>query len=215
MSVKLPDKRDMEGRMGGPPEQWAGQCHQAASAVVDAVGAEHAVVRRGYFTGTIAPGAYFDGRVSQHSWVELRDGRVCDPTRFAFTREDAWPLWVGPADDYDIGGCRLQAPSGRPPGIYGSERDPIDLETGCAEHIAQLLGQPDECYSDDWISVSHEQLSWLAHLPIREGEGQGVLNRFFAAEVYEAIIDAGQGALIPIDRRDWMLPEHSAGRASF
>lgn len=34
-------------------------------------------------------------------------------------------------------------------------------------------------------------------------------------EVYQAIIDAGYGALIPIDRRDWILPETSEGRSAF
>lgn len=211
----LPGRREMETAMGSKPEDWAGSCHGAAMLVVEHVGPELATVRRGYFIGTIAPGAYFDGRPAQHSWVELRDGRVCDPTRFAFTGEPAWPLWVGPSDDYDIGGCETMTPAGRPPDVYESEREMVDIDTGCVDYLLGLLGLPGECYGEDWVSVSPEQLGWLAHLPIKDGEAQGVLARFFAAEVYQAIIDAGYSALIPIDRRDWILPEQSEGRSSF
>ena len=54
---------------GLAPVEWAGQCHGASMALVSLLGSESATVRRGYFIGTVAPGAYFDGRPSQHSWV--------------------------------------------------------------------------------------------------------------------------------------------------
>jgi hypothetical protein len=213
-------KRKMEGRLGGPPETWAGNCHGASMAVVDELGEDVAVVRRGYFTGHCHPFSYFGrkGGVGQHSWVELRDGSVLDPTRFAITVEDPeWPVWHGPAGEYDIGGCRSQAPAGDPPSVFDSEHEPIELVCGSAEHLAvHLLGLPSEYYGEDWMQVSPEQVAWLAHLPIREGrEDPGTISPFFAPELYEAIINAEQGALIPIDRRDWMLPEHSDGRAAF
>jgi hypothetical protein len=83
------------------------------------------------------------------------------------------------------------------------------------DYVADLLGLPREFRGDDYVSLNRLQVGWLANLPIKTGEGQGVLCRFFAAEVYEAICDAGFAALIPIDRRDWILPERSKGRSSF
>lgn len=216
-------KRAMEGRLGGPPASWAGNCHGASLAVVDELGEEVAVVRRGYFTGRCHPLSHFgrQGGVSQHSWVELRDGSVLDPTRFAITFVDAdWPVWHGAGGvvtaEYDIGGCRSQAPSGDAPSVLGSDGDPIELECESAEHFATMLALPAEYFGEGWMQISLEQIAWLAHLPIRAGsEDTGTISHFFAPELYEAIINAGHGALIPIDRRDWMLPEHSDGRACF
>jgi hypothetical protein len=215
---------EMEGRMGDAPLQWAGQCHGAAMVVVGAIGEEQAVVRRGYFTGKVDPRSYFAGVPSQHSWVELRNGEIVDPTRFAFTCDPAWPLWHAPVelarDEYDIGGCRMQARSGFPPSAEDTQKELVELEfpenEAAPAHYAQMLQQPLDLHGDDWLQCSVEQIAWLAHLPIREGrEEPGMISPFFAPELFEAIIRADLGALIPIDRRDWMLPEHSDGRASF
>ena len=79
-----------------------------------------------------------------------------------------------------------------------------------------LFGLSSEWYGEDWVTLTLEQIGWLANLPIRtRREEQGTLSSFFVAEVYQAIIDAGYGALIPIDRRDWILPETSEGRSAF
>lgn len=215
--MDLPTREQLESLMNDkPPEEWAGSCHGASMAVAEAMGEEHAAVRRGYFIGEIASGAYFDGRPSQHSWVELRDGTVVDPTRFAFVGGPAWPLWTGPSDDYDIGGCKRAPAKGSPPSSYDSEKDPVDLEFEDTSYLVDLLGLPSEYYGEDWVTLTVEQLGWLANLPIRTGrEEQGTLNSFFVAEIYEAIIDAGYGALIPIDRKDWILPNKSDGRVRF
>jgi len=214
--MDLPTREELESIMGKPIEEWAGQCHAAATVVQEAMGAENASVRRGYYIGEIAKGAYFDGRPSQHSWVELRDGTIVDPTRFAFTNEPVWPLWTGDDTDYDVGGCKRTPPRGAPPDCYGSERDPVELELGDTQYLVDLMGLPSECYGEDWVTLTVEQIGWLANLPIRtRREEQGTLSSFFAAEIYEAIIEAGYGALIPIDRRDWILPEKSEGRVKF
>ena len=216
---ELPTREELESLMGDKSvEEWAGQCHAAATAVQDAMGAEHASVRRGYYIGEIASESYFAGLMwhEQHSWVELRDGTIVDPTRFAFTAGPVWPLWTGSDEDYDVGGCKRTPPAGNPPGPYDSEKDPVELELGSVEYLVDLLGLPSEYYGDDWVTLTVEQLGWLANLPIRERrEEQGTLSSFFAAEVYEAIIESGYGALIPIDRRDWILPDSSEGRVKF
>lgn len=215
--MDLPTREQLEPLMNDtPPEEWAGSCHGASMAVVDVMGKENAVVRRGYYIGDIAKGAYFDGRPSQHSWVELRDGTIVDPTRFAFVGGDAWPLWTGTDEDYDIGGCKRAPAADNPPSSFGSERDPVELELGSVEYIVDLFGLSSEWYGEDWVTLTLEQIGWLANLPIRtRREEQGTLSSFFAPEVYQAIIDAGYGALIPIDRRDWILLETSEGRSAF
>lgn len=221
MKIKLPTQAQILASTGGAPAEWAGCCHQVSSAVADLIGEEHAVVRRGYFLGPVAPDSYFGrlGGVSQHSWVELRDGRVLDPTRFAIVGGKPWPLWVGPDDEYDIGGCKRAAPAGRAPHLCESAGEPIELKIESAGYVADLLGASSFDFSeeegDSYVMVSREQAAWLANLPVKDREGAGVLSRMFAAEVYEALMDCGMSALIPIDRRDWILPERSDGRSAF
>lgn len=197
---------EAERIVGTPAEEWKNRCHEISMKLAPHI--DGSKVRRGLFYGPIT------ASVGQHSWIELPDGTVLDPTCHAFT--DRPPMWHGPADEYDVGGCRYQqAPS--PPRFYETEHDEIELNLGSVYYVADLLRQDTDLWGegdengwsegDNWIIVSVEQLFWLAHLPIRDKEENGVLARWFAAEVYEAIIDAGHGAAIPIDRRKWILDE--------
>lgn len=191
--------------IGVPLDEWAGACHGISSAIAPLVGG---VVRRGYFIGDTKPGAYFHGSFSQHSWVELPDGQVLDPTRFAFVGGEP-EAWVGPDDDYDIGGCRSAAPSGSPPVVSG---DDVVLSMLSVDYVSDLLGgwADVEREGDDGggvVFLAMEQALWLANLPVKEREAPGVLARWFAAEVYEALVNAGQRALIPIDRLEWIAPD--------
>lgn len=222
-TVTMPTLDDMVER-AGPMAGWAGKCHGISMVLVGLLnelndGPPVATLRRGYFIGEVAKGSYFDGRPSQHSWVELRDGTVLDPTRGAFTLLPFWPIWVGDDEDYDVGGCKCPLiASGDPPDPYDSESAEVELNLESIDYVVGLLGRALDYGDDDgagWVLVSREQVAWLAHLPVREEERPGVLSRTFAAEVYAAIDDAGYGALIPIDRKDWILPERSGGRAAF
>lgn len=191
-------------------EEWDGACHGVSLALAPRLGG---VVRRGLFLGETKPGAVFHQRPCQHSWIELSDGSVCDPTRHAFDLSPRWPLWVGPADEYDIGACRSTGPAGHAPDFLESEHDPVLLECPEAEYIAQLVGAWQDNYGgedeDLWVLLSIEQVFWLANLPVKDEERPGVLSRFFAGGVYEALVAAGQRAAIPVDRRHWILGEDS------
>lgn len=192
-----------------PAEEWGGQCHGISMAIAPAVGG---LVQRGYYLGTIEPGTYWAerGGLSQHSWVQLPDRRVLDPTRFSFKGGEP-ELWIGRDEGYDIGGCKVQYRSGTepPPGFYEPEdTEPVELNLGCVDYVLDLVGSPAEFSGDDWIEVGLAQARWLAHAPILEDtEASGALSSFFAPEIYEALVEAGHEALIPIDRLHWMLPE--------
>lgn len=221
--VKLPLKRDVVARMGDQPEKWAGMCHQASLAVVEEMAklGQSAVVRRGWFQGQTVPGAYFHGRPCQHSWVELPDGRVLDPTRFAFVGGPAWPLWIGPDDEYDVCGCRQQAPSSPPPHASESKsplvelrfaEDGDDAARGIVQAVAWQTGIGGYCarITKQVIEVSVQQVFWLGNLPIKDTAELGTLPRELAEEVYTAIVRADLGSAIPIDRRDWILGDGGA-----
>jgi hypothetical protein len=217
-ALKLPRKRDLIERLGDAPHTWAGKCHQAAVAVVELMGAENATVRRGYFDGPVPAGAYFHGRVCQHSWCELRDGRVLDPTRFAFTAEPPWPLWVGEGTDYDIGGCRAGAPFGKAPDSDFTRGSPL-VTLRITSEALESTGL-DFCMDpellDAWSAqLTSPQVFWLANLPVKDQEGLGQLSRLWAPDVFRAIVAAGMRSAIPIDRLDWICPDLSEGRSSF
>jgi hypothetical protein len=206
---------EAEALVGMPLRAWDGNCHAVSAALAARVGG---VVRRGIFTGETTWGAMFHERPCQHSWIELPDGRVCDPTRPAFTCCARWPLWIGPADEYDIASCRSAPPAGPPPDPYDcttfagdEEREMSELYLGSVDYVAGLLGQPPEFVHDGddspGVSVTIRQAFYLANLPIRDEEGPGVLSKFFAAEVFEALIEAGFQSAIPVDRRDWILED--------
>lgn len=197
---------EAEAAVGWPIDAWDGRCHAVSSSLAPLLGG---VVHRGYFTGKTVEGAFFHGQFAQHSWIALPDGRVCDPTRHAFTLDDRWPLWVGTDDEYDVGGCRSQPPLGRPPETSGPLCDvTVSSTTLQATGLAYVL--PPDRISDTVASLTRAEISWLAHLPVRDGYGLGVLPRKHAAEVYQAVIDAGHGELIPIDRRHWILGKDDA-----
>lgn len=221
--MQLPSRSRMTEEMGAPPEKWAGMCHAASMAVVDVMGPEKATVRRGYFNGPIAQDAHFFGRVCQHSWVELCDGRLVDPTRFAFTGGKAWPMWVGFSDEYDIGGCARQPQSPMAPNGWGVEMIFLAVShtaiksTGLdfsMEEKQFILADPQGGQAQG-VVLTREQLYWLSHLPIREHLSPGQLSKEYAPRIFHAIVDAEESAMIPIDRLDWMCPELSNGRSSF
>lgn len=92
-------KRRAESATGYPIDQWDGLCDLTSRALAPLLGG---IVRRGQFVGSTVEGAYFHGSTGDHSWIELPDGRVCDPTRHAFDLSPRWPLWVGNDADYEI-----------------------------------------------------------------------------------------------------------------
>jgi hypothetical protein len=214
----LPSQRALVERMGGPPAKWVARCHEASVAVVaelEEMGVKGAVVRRGWFIGRVVPGAYFHGRPCQHSWVELPDGQVCDPTRFAFTLDPVWPLWVGPGDEYDIAGMRSQGSGGSAPSSDDDDDGPtIELSVSSVDYFGDLLNvspefraEPDDDgdFSDGWLMVTRAQAHYLAHLPVADREAPGVLSRFFAREAFEALEQAKLKVLIPMDRWDFVM----------
>jgi hypothetical protein len=192
---------------GVPAREWGGKCHQISSALAPVVGGK---VHRGYAPGIKPhPTSFWKGGLGQHSWIGMPDGTVVDPTRFSTEPAGTEPyIWVGPPDDYDAGGSRVRADRvGPPPDTWDTEKEWIRLALGSVDYVGDLLGTPSNFrYEDPWeIDVSFEQIMWLANLPVLPKEDPRALAAWFAAEVYEAIDDAGYKALIPIDRWNYVM----------
>jgi hypothetical protein len=86
--------------IGMPLEKWGGHCYQVVAAFLAADVFDNAEPVTGYFHDA-------DGQnVTDHAWLKLSDGRICDPTRFWM--EDKPPyIFIGNADYcYDEKGVR-------------------------------------------------------------------------------------------------------------
>lgn len=75
--------KNMDPR-GWMPTTWGGHCADVAEAITGFIPGSSS--RRGYYNGNIHTQSqdYYGWLGNDHSWVELADGRVLDPTRFAF-----------------------------------------------------------------------------------------------------------------------------------
>jgi hypothetical protein len=178
-------------KIGWPTAEWPTHCYAVAAEILCA-GLVDGTLRYGHWLGSVAPGTLFHRPGSPrpftpHGWIELPDGTICDPTRWVF--ENAAPyVYRGPADHYDVGGNQLRLAFLRPPPPFNpAEPSPVVLPI-CAT-VGRLLGPP---------PYSVDQVFWLANLPLSMLEGD-------ARVVYEAIIAAGEDAMIPLDNRQLVM----------
>lgn len=180
--------------IGLHPKVWAGQCYGIALALV-----EHnlvdGVARYGHWLGPIAPNTLFSNKgLVQHGWVERPDGFIIDPTRWVF--EGTLPyIYEGPNDYYDLGGNTWRmARTTSPPEWNATERQArYNLSLDVAALVAILLADPGLAASSP-ATLSLSQRFWLLNLALD-------LLQPHAKAIYQAAIEAGDGALIPIDNR--------------
>jgi hypothetical protein len=173
-----------------PLEQWPGHCTGVANACLQAK-----IVRGrlcyGHFIGGIAKTGHFAGRpFTHHAWIELKDGRVWDPTRWVF--EDVEPyIYIGPNDHYDFGGNAINE-AFRPP--YPAVADPTErplllkLSKQVRLAIGHVIGQTDW---DGWATP--HQIHWLGNINITRLPARHV------KALFREVIRLGYAAHIPQD----------------
>lgn len=178
-------------------QAWQGNCHGIALRMQPHVAGSRIV--RGFWHGPLK--GYWSDRAhfpfTGHTWLELADGTVIDPTRWSF--EDVNPyIYLGKPPNshrfwpYDEGGNRWRADNVRPcPAVVGSERYRITtLSEEPRAHIIALMGP-----SYNGIGfLDQGQVFWLSNLPYQTLEP-------YARAVYHWIDSRGLTAFIPIDNR--------------
>lgn len=90
-----------------PLSGWPGNCHGVAEAVLRRLPTRGMRLVRGHFHGWTSPASVYRGGPQQHSWLRLQDGRILDPTRWAFDRPGKPYLYIGENDAYDEAGLWL------------------------------------------------------------------------------------------------------------
>lgn len=95
---------DLIRATGKQPVEWQGNCHWAATEASKLIPGSRVV--RGFWHGPMK--GYWGDRshfpFTGHSWVELTDGTVIDPTRWSFENVGAY-VFVGKEEDHP--GCDM------------------------------------------------------------------------------------------------------------
>jgi len=203
LSKRALDVRTVAALINWPVEGWPGHCYQVASQVFRSeLLPARSQLSYGIWHGPIAEGNIFTGRpFSNHGWIDLPDGRVYDPTRWVF--ESAAPyIYVGRSDHYDFGGNALRQALFRqglkPPVAKPDDpRKPLKV----AHDLRKVLNDVLQLPASHPASYTVDQVHWLAHIdPVQVAHLKAGARR-----LYQAIVDAGHGALIPMDNRNRFL----------
>lgn len=181
-----------------PLEAWPGRCHAIADAIRVHLPVEGMRLMRGHWTGPAHKDSIFSGGIQQHSWLELADGRVLDPTRWTFLSPSEPAIYLGPSDHYDFAGLGVNQAQSRGLPLAALASNPFVAiiegysETDRAE-FARLLGRS----ADAGAQALANSFGY-----IRTEHPEKVEN---AAEIYRFAKDHGLWSFLPIDCRILVL----------
>jgi hypothetical protein len=193
-------------RIGIPLDEWPDREDMVAYQVSHVF--EIGSYADGHYLGLVDPDAPRFGVNSKlpmqgHSWIELPDGTIVDPTRWVFENVEPYVALIAPTDarhhDYDVTCARWVE------GIYRRRPEPSDerqvgllLPFNPRADICLLLDLKLEGaeYPECVLRVSHEQAVWLAELP------PNVLDPLVVEQLYGALMAAGMRDAIPLEQWD-------------
>lgn len=202
--------QDAEHAVGQPTRTWPGKCYGIADALLESDLIEQGELRYGHFVGNVSDDCKLfpsSRPFHQHGWIELPDGTVVDPTRWVFEHVAPY-IYVGDADDYDVGGNRWRYAT-RGPFPEFVETDKLfdlcngDISDSLADFLMHLVGgvNPEEGArmqhgGDERLSFG--QILWIANLPPEHLEP-------YTADLYRWLIARKAGGTIPFDNRCLIL----------
>lgn len=171
-----------------PVENWAGNCHAIAVAMVNAKVANGRAVY-GMYHGPISEDSIFNRKLlfQRHGWIEDGD-TIIDPTRWVFEASNPYVFTTSANNkDYDMGGNRVREMIMREPPEFNEEHEKFKPPAHIVS-IAQVY------LNSEKVEFTFPQLLWLCSIPLH------LLGKD-AKPVYEWAVSVGQGAAIPIDNR--------------
>jgi len=190
---------------------WHGRCYEIAYAIAESCKLIEGRPVYGSYTGSIHPKGWWAKRrhldFVRHGWILLPDGRILDPTRWSFENKKPY-IWLGGPDDagfadYDACNDRYRQAlyANRPcPAEYDHKKFfELPLSFGARlflfKYSGEVLPRP---LKEENLAINLLQLMWVANAPIADLAG-------YAVEIYRAIVNAGQRAMIPLDNREMIL----------
>lgn len=208
MKGPQPDVNVIARRIGIPTVRWPMNCYGIAQACLKA-GVVKGRLCYGVWLGPIAKKSPFKGPLARHGWVELRGGRIWDPTRWVFEARRPY-IYVGPSDHYDFGANILRSVMRTGPPAPGTPTLELKMPAPAMLLVGPLLGlQPEDVEIDGrqqtYVRVNHAQAHYLATAPLQDLAEH-------AKPIYRALVRAGCDALIPIDNSRRVLGDERTKR---
>jgi hypothetical protein len=190
----------------GPSESalaWVGRCYEIAAKLLEQNDIEGSVLEGRFPEGTrLCYGHYVGERTSagafpnrhdfpfeQHGWLELPDGRVFDPTGWAFHSSEP-AIYTGPADNYDEGGASWRKHNLAPAPDWDAGADKVELELtrNICTWLQAEYGTPEP---DGVLTVTQ-----VFHLANRHPDELPEVEA-----IYEAIVEVDLGGMVPFDNK--------------
>lgn len=185
-----------------PLETWPGNCHGIAEAVLRRAPVAGMRLVRGHFDGYVHRDSVYRGGLQQHSWLELEDGRILDPTRWAMTRPNKPFIYLGENDDYDEGGLMLRA-KGRPMSYFSAFLSGQDMTAPQKMILTRLASHDIEdvrcMFRDGGLPEPGDDLSEVDADRLNDRLTDPVEHFLTPEPFFRAVKDMGLGALVPID----------------
>lgn len=176
-----------------PLSDWPGNCHGVAEAVLKRAPVRGMRLVRGHYHGHVSrKSVYRQGPFGQHSWLELEDGRILDPTRWAMERPETPDIYLGISDVYDEAG--LEASAYCPPLFPGTKSgEQIMMEKLDADKLGLIATAMNSDLPTDERGIRNlaDRLRYTLKSPPEHLDD--------APGLYAALADAGLKAMIKID----------------
>ena len=173
----------IERAIGIDSSEWPGKCHAIAILCVKkGLVPKGSKAVYGLWHGEIADDSLFAGRpFTHHGWVQLPDGRIYDPTRFAFL--GCGPaVWVGQnKGEYDAGGNAYRKVNEKPRPPQKGKQLKVTKEQ---RKVLRRFVNDDKVYISDCF--------WLANLSLDTLDESAV-------DVYSVLEELGCSGFIPVD----------------
>jgi hypothetical protein len=198
------DPSKLADLIGIPLKNWTGNCHGVAEAVLRKAPVRDMRLVRGHYHGYIHRQSVYLQGPQQHSWLELADGRILDPTRWAMDRPDTPSIFLGPDEelDYDEGGLYLRAKDH----VYEAMADHLfgPMKNGPADVILKKFGETDiRTVQDMFVAGGLQAPAGVAD----RQDAQRLYDRFYdpvehfatPEPFFAAVKQMGLAALVPID----------------
>ncbi len=186
--------QQVEKATGISADKWEGFCHHIACYTLDS-GLVKGKARYGHFRGKVHPKSIFaDNPVPQHGWIELEDGSIIDPTRWAFENKKPYIYHASESTDYDAGGNDLRREMMSDQPAYTDTERQIEIpDTNEAIALRSVLGIDT---TRNVISIS--EAMWVANLPLD-------MLDIVAKPVFETLVAMKLTVFIPVDNKELVL----------
>lgn len=187
-----------------PLERWPGNCHAIAELMLRRTPVRGMRLVRGHYHGYIHPQSVYSRGPQQHSWLELEDGRILDPTRWAMTHPDKASIFLGSDEelDYDEGGLIMRA-KGRMPAHYfdfltgSTQNGPVDVVLKKLEKLDILVVQ--DLFVAGGVAAPSGAPGLVDAERLYDRISDPVEHFLTPEPFFRSLQEVGLGALVPID----------------